>query len=270
MRRHPRQGQLHRHRLTSPPKPHCGASTGPVKWVRNLSVMRRTHTTASPAAGRNIAVTLRGQGLRCLEARSCASVDTVKNTTEELRIINAQYAIGNEAAQLHPAPSSSGEASPDIIIQDAREGAKGGKKRHKQCCQETAPTAADDDGNNKQAGSSGVVCAVATIGSGKCQARLPTDHFEKLLEETCPNHTYLIKHKLRDCSMMKNLMALGSLTQGMEVNEVPDEGNTTPFLGEDVVMMKYNGRPSPGMCCASNPSLGAPAHCSWEGRNVGM
>jgi hypothetical protein len=37
------------------------------------------------------------------------------------------------AAQLHPAPGSSREASPDVVIHDAKEGAKGGKKRHKQC-----------------------------------------------------------------------------------------------------------------------------------------
>jgi hypothetical protein len=31
------------------------------------------------------------------------------------------------------------------------------------------------------------------------------DHFEKFLEETCPNHVYPIKHKIRDCGMIKNL-----------------------------------------------------------------
>jgi hypothetical protein len=46
----------------------------------------------------------------------------------------------------------------------------------------------------------------------------------------------------------------------MEVNGVPDEGNTIPFLKEDTVMMIYDGRPSPGMCRVSNPSLGTPAH----------
>jgi hypothetical protein len=42
--------------------------------------------------------------------------------------------------------------------------------------------------------------------------RPPTNHFERLLKETCPNHTYPIKHKLRECGMMKNFIALGSLT----------------------------------------------------------
>jgi hypothetical protein len=50
------------------------------------------------------------------------------------------------------------------------------------------------------------------VGSGKRLARLPTDHFEKILEETCPNYAYPIKHKLRDCGVMKNFMASGSLT----------------------------------------------------------
>jgi hypothetical protein len=37
------------------------------------------------------------------------------------------------------------------------------------------------------------------------------DHFKKLLEVTCPNHTYPIKHKLKECTMMKNFMTTGAL-----------------------------------------------------------
>jgi hypothetical protein len=91
---------------------------------------------------------------------------------------------------------------------------------------------------------------------------LPTDHFEKLLEETCPNHAYPVKHKLRDCGMMKNFMTSRSLTRGMEVDEVPDEGDATTFPGEDVVMMIYDGRTSPGVCHMSNLIPGTPARCS--------
>jgi hypothetical protein len=108
-----------------------------------------------------------------------------------------------------------------------------------------------------------VVCEAAAAGSGKHQARLPMDHFEKLLEETCPNHAYPIKHKLKDCIMMMNFMASGSLARGMEVDKVLDEGNTTPFLREDAVMMIYDGCPSLGMRCASNPSLGTLTRYSW-------
>jgi hypothetical protein len=118
-----------------------------------------------------------------------------------------------------------------------------------QCHQETATMADDDGGIKKLVGSSGVVHAVAIGGSGKRQARPPTDHFGKLLEETCPNHAYPIKHKLRDCGMMNNFLASGSRVRGMEVDEVPNEGDTMPFPGEDVVMVIYNGRPRRG--CAA-------------------
>jgi hypothetical protein len=115
-----------------------------------------------------------------------------------------------------------------------------------------------------------MVCVVAATGSGKSQARPPTYHFEKLLEETCSNHAFPVKLKLRDYDMMKNFMASRSIVRGMEVDEVPNEGNTTSFLKEDVVMINHDGRPSPGMRRTSNPSLGTPARCSWGCRNAVM
>jgi hypothetical protein len=41
---------------------------------------------------------------------------------------------------------------------------------------------------------------------------MPTYHFERLLEEACPNHTYPVKHKLKECDIMKNFMTSGFLT----------------------------------------------------------
>jgi hypothetical protein len=38
------------------------------------------------------------------------------------------------------------------------------------------------------------------------------DHFEKLLKETCPNHAYPIKCKLKDCGLVKSFMTMGSLS----------------------------------------------------------
>jgi hypothetical protein len=96
------------------------------------------------------------------------------------------------------------------------------------------------------------------------------DHFEKLLEGTWPNHAYPIKHRLKNYGMMQNIMALRSLTRGMEVDEVPNEGDVTPFPGEDAIMMIYDGRPSSGVFHVSNPSLGTPAHCGWGCRDIGM
>jgi hypothetical protein len=75
-----------------------------------------------------------------------------------------------------------------------------------------------------------------------------------LLEETCPNHTYPVKHKLRDCNMMKSFMASGSLARGMEVDEALDESNRPPFPREDTMMMIYDGCPSPRLHRMSNPS----------------
>jgi hypothetical protein len=61
--------------------------------------------------------------------------------------------------------------------------------------------------------------------------------------------------------MMKNFMALGSFTQGVELNEVPNEGDMMPFPREDAVMMIYDGPPSPRVRLLSNLSPGTPAHC---------
>ena len=36
------------------------------------------------------------------------------------------------------------------------------------------------------------------------------DHFDKLLEGPCPNHTFPIKHMYKDCSLMKRFFTNGS------------------------------------------------------------
>jgi hypothetical protein len=55
-----------------------------------------------------------------------------------------------------------------------------------------------------------------TAGSGKRQTWPPTNHFERLIEEAYPNHTYPIKHKLGDYDMMKNVMVSIRLLWGKE------------------------------------------------------
>ena len=35
------------------------------------------------------------------------------------------------------------------------------------------------------------------------------DHFEKLLEGPCPNHSLPIKHLYKDCGLMKRFMSRG-------------------------------------------------------------
>jgi hypothetical protein len=81
------------------------------------------------------------------------------NTTAELRSVAAQCIIGSEATQFHLAPSSNGEASLDVIIQDTGEGAKGDKKRRKQRRRETDTVSGDDGDINNQSGNSGMACA---------------------------------------------------------------------------------------------------------------
>jgi hypothetical protein len=115
-----------------------------------------------------------------------------------------------------------------------------------------------------------MVHTMVVAGGGKRQPRPPTNHFKKLLEETCPNHTYPVKQKLRDCGMMKNIMASGSLSWLMEVNEAPDEGDMMPFLREDAVMMIYDGSPTPGMHRGPNPSLGTLARIGCGYQSTGM
>jgi hypothetical protein len=112
---------------------------------------------------------------------------------------------------------------------------------------------ADYNGNNnKKADSSDKECITAARCSVKRQVWLPTDHFERLLEEACLNHVYPDKHKLKYCSMMKNFMTLGSLTQDKEPEEDTGESGKTPFPGEDAVTTVYDGHPPPGRRRVSN------------------
>jgi hypothetical protein len=70
--------------------------------------------------------------------------------------------------------------------------------------------------------------------------------------------------------MMKNFMGSGSLSRGMELDEVPDEVDAVPFPGEDAVMMIYDGRPSLGMHHMPSLSPGTLARYSWGCSNAGM
>jgi hypothetical protein len=69
---------------------------------------------------------------------------------------------------------------------------------------------------------------------------------------------------LKDCSMMKNIMTLGSLTQDKEPKEDPGGSDVMPVLGDDVVMTVYDGHH------VSNLSLGTLTHCGWGPENTGV
>jgi hypothetical protein len=54
---------------------------------------------------------------------------------------------------------------------------------------------------------------------------------------------------------MKNFMILGSLTWGIELNEVPDKSDKMPFPGEAAVMMIYSGHPPPTTTTREAPCI---------------
>jgi hypothetical protein len=67
------------------------------------------------------------------------------------------------------------------------------------------------------------------------------DHFEKLLEATCLNHTYYIKHKLKECTMMKNYMTMRNLARKKKPEGDSAGKAATPFPEEKAVMSIYGG-----------------------------
>jgi hypothetical protein len=86
----------------------------------------------------------------------------------------------------------------------------------------------------------------------KRRTRPPKDHFEKVHEAACPHHPYPIKHKLRDCTMMKRFMFSNKPADGDELAR--DLGGKGTGLGEAKV------RPS---LADHDPSLGT--LCGWPG-----
>jgi hypothetical protein len=103
--------------------------------------------------------------------------------------------------------------------------------------------------------------AMTTERGIKCQAWLPIDHFERLLEIACSNHAYPVKHKLKDCDMVKNFMTSGSLTQGKEPERDLGGKGATPFPEKEPVMTLYARLP-PERRCIPNLNHGTLTHCS--------
>jgi hypothetical protein len=75
-------------------------------------------------------------------------------------------------------------------------------------------TSCNEGDNDKDVGDSDEELITVVERDFKRQAWQPADHFEKLLEATCPNHTYHIKDKLMECTMMKNNMTMGTFARG--------------------------------------------------------
>jgi hypothetical protein len=55
--------------------------------------------------------------------------------------------------------------------------------------------------------------------------RPPKDHFKKILEAAYPHHSYPVKHKLMDCTMMKRFMSsVGTPQAAMSWQETQEAG----------------------------------------------
>jgi hypothetical protein len=96
-----------------------------------------------------------------------------------------------------------------------------------------------------------------TTRSGRCSARMPKDYFKRLLKEACPNHTYPIGHKLKDCGIMRSFMTSGSLTWGIEPDKGLDGSDVAPSPKENAVMTVFGGCPLVGRRRRSSIGLGS-------------
>jgi hypothetical protein len=162
-----------------------------------------------------------------------------RNTFDVPCVITTSY----DAVKLCPAqgsreatPRSDRETPSDIAAHVTQEGIKGRKKRRKQCLQGTMTTIDCHDG---EVGAFGVRRTPTATRNDKHWVRLPMDHFKSLLEEACPKHAYLIRHKLKDYDMMRSCMTAVSITWGVELDEGPDGSDMMSFPEENTIMMVY-------------------------------
>jgi hypothetical protein len=99
----------------------------------------------------------------------------------------------------------------------------------------------DEGDDDKETNDSDEVLVAAAMRYFKFQEWQPVSHFEKLLEVTYPNHAYPVRHKLKECNMMKNYMTTGPFTKGKKPEDDPIGMAVAPFLEEKKVMSIYGG-----------------------------
>jgi hypothetical protein len=151
--------------------------------------------------------------------------------------ITTQHASGEEAVRAvfiqgdrKVVPGDSRGAPPKATGNDTKRSAKGSKRGPKWYPQWVTDTTSYDEGDNdKEADDSNKEHGTAIERDFKRKARQPVDHFEKFLEVTCPNHAYPIRHKFKECSMMKNYMTTGALAKGKKPEGDPAGKAAAPF-----------------------------------------
>jgi hypothetical protein len=106
-------------------------------------------------------------------------------------------------------------------------------------------------------------CILTTVHSNKRLARPPIYHFKRLLAEGYLNHAFPVRHKIKDCDMMRSFMTLGTLTWGTELDEGTKESEMMSFPEETTIKMVYGGCPLLGRHRVSNLSPRTPTHYGW-------
>jgi hypothetical protein len=80
---------------------------------------------------------------------------------------------------------------------------------------------------------------------------------------------YPIKHKLKDCGIMKNFMTSRSLTEDKEPEEDLGGREAMPFPREDAIIIVSDGCPPLERSRMSNLSPDTRTHCGREPRDIG-
>jgi hypothetical protein len=163
-------------------------------------------------------------------------------TTKELLDIATRHASSEEAVgagfvlgNMKTAVSSSRAAPSKATVKSTRKGAKGGKKGqkwHPRC----VAIMASDDNDEEKADDSGKEYVMAVKHDFKHKTWQQKDHFKKLHKATRPNHSYLVKHKLKDCTVMKNFMTSVALLKCRKLEGDPGGKDATPIPEEVEVM----------------------------------
>jgi hypothetical protein len=149
--------------------------------------------------------------------------------------VGATFALGNARAVIND-----GRAVPtEATIKGTRKGTKGSTKGLKRRPHHVT-IAAGNEGGDKEAGNSDEDCVATAKRDFKQQTQPPKDHFEKLLEAICPHHSYPIKHKLKDCNMMKKFMTSGAFSKGSKMGGDPGGKCVAPIPGEAEVMTSFD------------------------------